>query len=213
MTTCSRLPNDYTLSQFHVLRFGIYFVLHNFDLANFCGLNNHGGTPPIAPPGQDVANDAYRQTLISYPPEHMDDGLGHVVIGALPTANDRILKMSADMQHVDCESRDTRAFVNQSNFAADGIVVMDISAHVMFMARMFLLLVIFLSNQLPRFYDVRIDLDRFLSAFSFAVVGGRQSLGPWVNGPGYRPAAAETDDNMANPGDGSDLIPQESRTT
>jgi hypothetical protein len=50
-----------------------------------------------------------------------------------------------------------------------------------------------------------------LSAFSFAVAGGRQSLGPWVNGPGYRPAAAETDDNMANTGDCSDLIPQESR--
>jgi hypothetical protein len=45
-----------------------------------------------------------------------------------------------------CESRDTHAFVNQPNFTADGIVVMDISVHVMFMAHMFLLLIIFLSN-------------------------------------------------------------------
>jgi hypothetical protein len=101
MTMCSQLLDDYTLSQFHILCFGIYFVLHNFDSANFCGLNHHGGTPLITPLGQDVTNDVYQLTLISYPPEHMGDGLGHVVIGALPTAKDRILKMSAEMQHVE----------------------------------------------------------------------------------------------------------------
>jgi hypothetical protein len=99
---CSRLPDDYTLSQFHIPRFGIYFVLRNFDSANFCGLNHHGGTPPIAPEGKTVASDAYRLTFISYPPEKMGDGLGHVVVGAMPTAKDPILKMSAEMQHVEC---------------------------------------------------------------------------------------------------------------
>ncbi|KAJ7635877.1 hypothetical protein B0H17DRAFT_1217245 [Mycena rosella] len=95
-------------------------MLRNFDSANFCGLNYHGGTPPIAPQGVDVANDAYRMTFISYPPEQMGDGLGHVVVGAMPTAKDPVLKMSAEMQHVDCESRLTRASTTQANFAVVG---------------------------------------------------------------------------------------------
>lgn len=101
MTMCSRLPDDYTLSKFHVLSLGIYFTLRNFDSANFCGLNHHGGTPPIAPPGVAVAEDAYRITFISYPPEKMGDGLGHVVVGAMPAAKDGVLKMTAEMQHVE----------------------------------------------------------------------------------------------------------------
>lgn len=101
MTMCSRLPNNYTVSTFHIPRLGIFFTLQNFDSANFCGLNYHGGTPPIAPPGVAVAKDAVRITFISYPPEKMGDGLGHVVVGALPTAKDSVLKMSAEMQHVE----------------------------------------------------------------------------------------------------------------
>ncbi|KAJ6459368.1 hypothetical protein C8R47DRAFT_1226657 [Mycena vitilis] len=162
MTMCSRLPDSYSLSKFHIFGLGIYFTLHNFDSANFCGLYHHGGTPPIAPSGVEVAKDAYRITFISYPPEKMGDGLGHVVVGAMPTANDKVLKMSAEMQHIDCESRIHRASVNRANFAADGQVVMDVRAHVVFMARMFLLLLIFLSNQLPLAYDFRIDSDRLL---------------------------------------------------
>ncbi|KAF8188859.1 hypothetical protein K438DRAFT_2145867 [Mycena galopus ATCC 62051] len=212
MTMCSRLPDDYTLSQFHIIRFGIYFVLRNFDSANFCGLNCHGGTPPIAPPGTTVANDAYRLTFISYPPENMGDGLGHVVVGALPTARDSVLKMSAEMQHTDCESHDTRAFTRQANFAADGQVVMDVRAHVIFMARMFLLLIIFMSNQLPRFYNIQIDSDRFLSAFSFAVGETRETVGPWSNGPGYRaPNPAPSVDAQCDISQSTTLVPQEVR--
>lgn len=63
---------------------------------------------------------------------------------------------------------------------------MDLRAHIVFMARMFLLLIVFLSNQLPLSYDFRIDSDQFLGAFSFSVNGTRESIGPWPNGPGYR---------------------------
>ncbi|KAJ7875413.1 hypothetical protein B0H13DRAFT_2348154 [Mycena leptocephala] len=170
--------------QFHIPRLGIYFTLRNFDSANFCGLNYHGGTPPVAPRGVNLQKDAYCITFISYPPEKMGEGLGHVVIGAMPTAKDRVLKMSAEMQHIDCDSCINRTYVNDANFAADGQVVMDIRPHCVFIAHMFLLLLIFLSNQLPLVYDFRIDSDRLLSAFSFEVDGTRESVGPWVNGPG-----------------------------
>ncbi|KAJ7697017.1 hypothetical protein B0H17DRAFT_1197749 [Mycena rosella] len=207
MVMCSRLPDTYTLGKFHIPRLGIYFMLRNFDSANFCGLNYHGRTPPIAPQGVDVANDASRMTFISYPPEQMGDGLGHVVVGAMPTAKDPVLKMSAEMQHVDYESRLTRASTTQANFAVDGQVVMDVRAHVIFMARIFLLLLIFLSNQLPLSYDFRIDSDRLLSAFSFSADGlTREFVGPWANGPGFR--APDVAPGSPTSHDGSDLVPQ-----
>lgn len=90
---------------------------------------------------------------------------------------------------------------------------MDVRAHVVFMARMFLLLLIFLSNQLPLSYDFRIDADRFFSAFSFEVDGERECVGPWVNGPGYRAPAADADVEGAadlSGHDGTDLVAQAS---
>ncbi|KAJ7265824.1 hypothetical protein C8J57DRAFT_1620987 [Mycena rebaudengoi] len=120
MTMCSCLPDDYTLSKFYIPRLGVVFTLSNFDSLSFCGLSYHGGSPAIAPEGQSVAKNAYCLTFIQYPPERMGDGLGHVVVGALPTANDRVLKMSAEMQNVDCESRYFRASSTQANFATDG---------------------------------------------------------------------------------------------
>jgi hypothetical protein len=109
--------------------------------------------------------------------------------------------------------------VNDANFAADGQVVMDIRPHCVFIAHMFLLLLIFLSNQLPLVYDFRIDSDHLLSAFSFEVDGTRESVGPWVNGPGYRappPDSAEMDvdadgDDDPSLNDGSNLIAQATR--
>ncbi|KAF7350556.1 hypothetical protein MSAN_01615300 [Mycena sanguinolenta] len=218
MTMYSTLPDNYILSQFHIPRFGIYFVLCNFDSANFCGLNYHGGTPAIAPEGFAVKNDAYRLTFISYPQESMGDGLGHVVVGALPSANDTTLKMSSEMQNVDCEA-ELPVSSNRANFAADGRVVMDIRAHVTFMARMLLLLVVFLSNQLPSFYDIRIDSDRLLTSISFATANNkRETVSPWPNAPGYRqpdPSAfSEVDDNSDAADNSGTLVSQLSlRTT
>ncbi|KAF8201862.1 hypothetical protein K438DRAFT_1758133 [Mycena galopus ATCC 62051] len=127
MTMYLSLPNDYILSQFNIICFSIYFVLRNFDSANFCGLNYYGGPPAIAPPGIEVTNNAYYLTFISYLPEMMGDGLGHVVVGAMPMCKDPVL----------------------------GDAVHRVS-HITFMVRMFLL-IIFLHNQLPGFHDVHIN--------------------------------------------------------
>ncbi|KAJ7138976.1 hypothetical protein C8R44DRAFT_727099 [Mycena epipterygia] len=62
----------------------IHFTLRNFDSLNFCGLNIHGGSPPVAPEGTEVTNDAYHVTLIAYPPAAMGDGLEHIAVAALP---------------------------------------------------------------------------------------------------------------------------------
>ncbi|KAJ7892119.1 hypothetical protein B0H14DRAFT_2200228, partial [Mycena olivaceomarginata] len=181
MTMASRLPPNYILGKFYIPRLGIHFTLHNFDSVNFCGLNTHGGAPP---PGEEVQNDAIRLTIIQYPPGAMGDGLGHLAVAALPggSGKDTVLKLTAEMQNLEC-SRRHRAYTNQANFAQDGQVVNDTRSHVTFMARLLLLLVIWITNQLPFVYKFRIDSDRFLGAFSFEVDGVRESVDIWENGP------------------------------
>ncbi|KAJ7828423.1 hypothetical protein B0H13DRAFT_1917074 [Mycena leptocephala] len=148
MTMCSHLPNTYTLSQFHIPCLSIYFTLCNFDSANFCGLNYHGRTPPVAPRGVALQKDAYCITFISYLPEKMGEGLGHVVIG-----------------YAHCQGSCSQDMAKSSwTFAC-----------IVFSSHMFLLLLIFLSNQLPLVYDFCIDSDHLLSAFSFEVDGTCES--------------------------------------
>ncbi|KAJ7501342.1 hypothetical protein B0H11DRAFT_1908212 [Mycena galericulata] len=103
MTMASRLPDNYILGKFFIPRFGIHFSLHNFDSVNFCGLNIHGGSPPMAPEGCQVQNDAARVTVIQYPPGAMGDGLGHLAVAAWPGASGKntVLKMTAEMQHIE----------------------------------------------------------------------------------------------------------------
>ncbi|KAJ7894233.1 hypothetical protein B0H14DRAFT_3657462 [Mycena olivaceomarginata] len=187
MTMASRLPDGYYLG------------------LNFCGLNIHGGSPPMAPEGVEVAIDAVRLTCIQYPPAAMGDGTSHLAVAALPGGSgNSVLKMTAEMQHLDCESRRYRAFSTQANFAQDGEVVNDTRSHVTFMVRLLLLLVIWIVNQMPFAYQIRVDSDQFLGAFSFQVKDKREAVGVWENGPGFRsPGATHV------PHDGSTLVPQD----
>jgi hypothetical protein len=73
------------------------------------------------------------------------------------------------------------------------------------MARLLLLLVIWIMNQMPFVYQIRVDSDCFLGAFSFQVnEDQREAVGVWENGPGFRnPEAVDA----AN--DGSTLVSQD----
>jgi hypothetical protein len=103
MTMASRLPDGYHLGRFYIPRLGIHFTLRNFDSVNFCGLNIHGGSPPMAPEGVEVAIDAVRLTCIQYPPAAMGDGTSHLAVAALPGGSgNSVLKMTAEMQHLEC---------------------------------------------------------------------------------------------------------------
>jgi hypothetical protein len=103
MTMASRLPDGYHLGRFYIPRLGIHFTLRNFDSVNFCGLNIHGGSPPMAPEGVEVAIDAVRLTCIQYPPAAMGDGTSHLAMAALPGGSgNSVLKMTAEMQHLEC---------------------------------------------------------------------------------------------------------------
>lgn len=79
MMAMSRLPKGYEAGRFHLLSLGVYARLDFMKILVFCGLNKHGGTPPIAPPGQSVIDPhATRMMGVMYPPESMINGSGSV---------------------------------------------------------------------------------------------------------------------------------------
>lgn len=73
---------------------------------------------------------------------------------------------------------------NHSNYARDGIMTMDTQSHINFFVRSMLLMVRLLCRQLPTHYNVHIDKDVFLSAFSARpVADGVFQPSPWNLGP------------------------------
>ena len=76
MISNSRLPPRYEPGRFHLLALGGYIRLTTTMIMNFCGLYRHGGTPPIAPEGEEVVEDAYRMMTVCYPPQSMLSGAG-----------------------------------------------------------------------------------------------------------------------------------------
>ena len=81
MMAMSHLPKGYEDGRFHLLALSIYICLDYMKIVGFCGLNMHGGAPPIAPAGHsNVADDAVCMMRVMYPPEAMINGSGSVKI-------------------------------------------------------------------------------------------------------------------------------------
>lgn len=84
MLSWGDLPEDYQGGRFHILELGVYIELDGLMVITFSGLRRHGGTPPMAPNGQEVLPWAYRFTVPMYCPGSILDGKTLNVIGALP---------------------------------------------------------------------------------------------------------------------------------
>ena len=87
MVANSRLPKEYESGRFHLLGLGCYFILESLTVMCFSGLRKHGGTPPIAPPGVEPAEDAYRFMNVCYPPKAMISVAGSYIqpLASLPS--------------------------------------------------------------------------------------------------------------------------------
>ena len=71
-------------------------------------------------------------------------------------------------------------------WARDGPVVSSQLSLVTFVARLLLCMCLYFVRQLPQQYEVRLDSDVFLSAFSTEVNSRRQVVLPWALAPGWR---------------------------
>lgn len=85
MSPNSDIPDDHDPGCFFILELGVFIALRRRISVNFSGLRRHGGSPPTAPPGQEVSEGCYRAVLISYPPENMTNGRARYSLGAIPT--------------------------------------------------------------------------------------------------------------------------------
>ena len=71
-----------------------------------------------------------------------------------------------------------------ANYVQDGGSLMTPSSHFEFVVRTLLQIVLFFLLQLPKSYQVQVDKDRFLSAFSMVENGTRTPVTSWPLGPG-----------------------------
>jgi hypothetical protein len=69
MISNSRIPDDYEAGRFHIFGSGMYTNVKPKSVSMFSGLGRHGGTPPIAPYGQEVLQDATRLMIVLYCPK------------------------------------------------------------------------------------------------------------------------------------------------
>lgn len=75
MVSLSDHPGNYQGGRFHLISLGVYVVLDQIDVFYFVGHHLHGGTPPLAPEGEEQVEDwAYRCVVIFYPASKMISG-------------------------------------------------------------------------------------------------------------------------------------------
>jgi hypothetical protein len=65
------LPPGYEAGRFHLMYFGLYVHTVSMCFLAFCGLQKHGGTPPLGPNDQPIDPSAYRLMYVLYPPAAM----------------------------------------------------------------------------------------------------------------------------------------------
>ena len=68
MISNSRLPDNYEPGRFHIFAIGMYIIVKLKTASIFSGLGKHGGTPPIAPDGIVLLEDASRFMVVFYCP-------------------------------------------------------------------------------------------------------------------------------------------------
>lgn len=80
MIGCPDVPESYEPGRFHPIETPFYIPLLNGSdptISLFSGLRRHGGTPPLAPPGETPEVWALRGNMIDYPPMVMNSGSAH----------------------------------------------------------------------------------------------------------------------------------------
>lgn len=109
MTVLSDIPesdNDergYEPGRFHLIGLGIYVQLHAFQSIYFSGRLRHGGTAPLAPPGEPPCSWACRCVVISYPSSLYVTGFIRQAFATLPFSNE-LLYLSPEMTGVRCDT-------------------------------------------------------------------------------------------------------------
>lgn len=97
MTVLSDVPEDYEPGRFHLVAQGVFVQLPKFRTIHFSGRLLHGGTAPLAPPGQAPIEWACRLVCISYPSGAWVHGTCRQALAALPQIKGDPLYLTPEM--------------------------------------------------------------------------------------------------------------------
>ncbi|KAK1219138.1 hypothetical protein PQX77_018149 [Marasmius sp. AFHP31] len=193
MTCCSDLPEGYEGGRFHFVELGVYIKLDGIQLIGFSGLRYHGGTPPLAPQGEELDPSAYRFVHILYPQSHVLDGRVTFNLAAQP--NHQPMEVTGDIRiagvgpkssqssvldfkgtrenmavldsGVPPELEDGTAYSNDINFMYDGRLLMTAEDLFQFANRNLFLANNFVHQQQLLGADYTVDYDQFRRAFKY----------------------------------------------
>ena len=92
MISNSHIPEDYEPGRFHLFGVGVYIIIKPKIALIFNGLSKHGGTPPIAPDGVTLLEDAARLMTVFYSPKAILSPDGSVIpLASLPNGKPLVL--------------------------------------------------------------------------------------------------------------------------
>lgn len=91
--------------RFHFVTSGAYIALVPFTNVYFSGLLPHGGTAPLAPPGEDAPSWAVRCVVIGYPSRAMVEGTARHPLAGMPFG-DETFYITPEMTGIKCVSND-----------------------------------------------------------------------------------------------------------
>ncbi len=194
MISNSRIPEDYEPGRFHLFGSGMYIIVKPKSVSIFSGLGRHGGTPPIAPYGVAVLQDATRLMIVFYSPKVALSPSGtSMPLASLPNGTPLLLGpevtnplcdtvllcsgFSIDIYFYYSGARETE-FTGHSVWSHDAHVLMEKTSHLKLMTMGLLQTCSYVTEQMQT--KVTIDINKFLEAFSIEVDGCRIHPPSWT---------------------------------
>lgn len=222
MISNSRIPDNYEPGRFHLFGSGMYTVVKPKSISIFSGLGRHGGTPPIAPDGVVVSQDATRLMMVFYCPKVALSPAGtSMPLASLPNGTPLLLGPEVTNPLYDpiflCSfisfqficiyhsgARETE-FTGHSVWSHDAHIVMEEESHLNLMTMGLLQTCSYVTEQMQS--KVTIDVNKFLEAFSIEVDGSRIHPPSWTqsaqDSASFRPHAQIQRGSTSNPSSAS----------
>ncbi|KAJ7479009.1 hypothetical protein FB451DRAFT_1172132 [Mycena latifolia] len=180
MGCCHDVPSYYKPGLFFILPLGVFILLEQYTGINFYGLRNMEGPHPCVPSG--IGSGLGHIASIT-------NGTARVSLGALP--NNEALIIGPEVVNTGCTAQADKgwspaASTNRSTFIREGVKMMDAQALLAFVVHNLILFCFYVLQQLPKAWEVRLDLDLFTKAITFKRSDGcRVNTGQWALAPGH----------------------------
>ncbi|KAH7875772.1 uncharacterized protein C8R40DRAFT_1169900 [Lentinula edodes] len=171
---------------FTIFDLGCCWRLDELCSIYFSGLYYHSGASAIPKDDFDGASTYTRMTLIMYPSARELEGDSQVAMGFIPMEpRHGLLTLNVEMRNFASHAYADRGLTTYGNYIADGLSFMTEQSYLNHLSRNFLCFVTYMIRQAPMDGLVRVDKEKFLSAFSMRDGNVQIGTQPWELGPGW----------------------------